>query len=160
MYWENILLFFAWIPHTIDVMHLKIKAGRYFYILSMLRHQIVGCGIPVAFMRTSSETRVPLDRWLEWLELSARLMETPTFIIDCSVSELAATKAAFDGLEIRFCPWLFFFFFSCTERLGEIVQRSNLMKVRNGELYVNCLNEIKRKFHTTLGQLSAGITRA
>lgn len=62
----------------------------------------------VAFMITSSETRVPPKRWLKWLKVNARLTESPTFMIDCSVTEVAGIRTAFDCPKIRYCHWHFF----------------------------------------------------
>lgn len=59
-------------------------------------------------MITSSETRVPLERFLKWLILNARLTDTSTFMIECSFIQVAAIKAAFDNREITLCYWHYF----------------------------------------------------
>ena len=84
------------------------RSRKAFLHTIVVRHSTAGCGVPVAFMITSSETRVPLERWLKWLKVNARLTESPTFMIDCSVTEVAGIKAAFNSPNIRFCHWHLF----------------------------------------------------
>lgn len=88
-------------------MPLMTKAERAFYII-VVRHSIVGCGVPVAFMIRSSETRFPLELWLKWLIGKSPLTETPNFMIECSMTEFTGIKAAFDYPNMRFCHWHFF----------------------------------------------------
>ena len=74
----------------------------------VVRHTAAGCGVPVAFMVMSSETRAPMELWLRWLKVNASMTESPTFMIDCSLTEIAGINATFDRLTICFCPWHFF----------------------------------------------------
>lgn len=63
---------------------------------------IAGCGVPVAFTITSSETRASVERLLNWMKVDARLTELPTHMIDLSVTEVAEIKAAFDCPKFRY----------------------------------------------------------
>lgn len=62
----------------------------------MVNYQIVGCGVFVASMIASSKTIISLKSKLKYLELNSRLIEISAFMIDCSVIEVTAIKAAFD----------------------------------------------------------------
>lgn len=84
------------------------RSRKAFLYTIVVRHSTAGCGVPIAFMITSSETRLPLERWLKWLKLNTHLTESPTFMIDCSVTEVAGINAAFESPKIRFCHWHFF----------------------------------------------------
>ena len=79
----------------------------------VIKYDDAGCGIPVAFMITSLETKVPLERWLRWLKEEVKFERNPVFMIDCSRTEVAAIRAVFEDPQIRFCHWHFFRALSC-----------------------------------------------
>lgn len=64
--------------------------------------------VPLAFLITDSETRVPLECWLKWLRVNSQLTETPTFMIDCSVTGVTGIKAMSYWSKFRYCQCPFF----------------------------------------------------
>lgn len=84
---------------------LNDSSRKAFLYTIVLKHDGAGCGVPVAFMVTSSETQEPLASWLIWLRQSVTLIRTPIFMIDCSKTEMAAINSAFEAPEIRLCYW-------------------------------------------------------
>ncbi len=84
---------------------LNDKGRKAFLYSIVVKHDEGGCGIPVAFMITSSETQRPLARWLMWLKQILPLHNTPIFMIDCSSTEMAAIGSVFIRPEIRLCYW-------------------------------------------------------
>ncbi|KAI1001640.1 hypothetical protein K3495_g6560 [Podosphaera aphanis] len=84
---------------------LNDKGRKAFLYSIVVQHDKGECGIPVAFMITSSETQRPLARWLMWLEQILPLQNTPIFMIDCSSTEMAAIGSVFIRPEIRLCYW-------------------------------------------------------
>ncbi len=86
--------------YALDDTHRK----AYLYTI-VVKHDVAGKGVPVAFMITSSEAQGPLASWLLWLKQSVNLVESPIFMIDCSKKEMAAITSAFNEPEIRLCYW-------------------------------------------------------
>ncbi|KAI0995090.1 hypothetical protein K3495_g13091, partial [Podosphaera aphanis] len=86
--------------YALDDTHRK----AYLYTI-VVKHDVVGKGVPVAFMITSSEAQGPLASWLLWLKQSVNLVESPIFMIDCSKKEMAAITSAINEPEIRLCYW-------------------------------------------------------
>ncbi|KAI0993531.1 hypothetical protein K3495_g14653 [Podosphaera aphanis] len=86
--------------YALDDTHRK----AYLYTI-VVKHDVAGKGVPVAFMITSSEAQGPLASWLLWLKQSVNLVESPIFMIDCSKTEMAAITSAFNEPEIRLCYW-------------------------------------------------------
>ena len=91
---------------------LESKRKAFLYSI-VIKHNDAGCGIPVAFMITSIETMVPIEIWLRWLKDIVPFEKCPTFMIDCSQTEVAAINAVFNEPIIRFCHWHFFRALSC-----------------------------------------------
>ena len=61
-----------------------LESSRAAFLHSIvIKHDGAGCGVPVAFMITSTETMEPLEEWLRWLNDTVPFVTTPTFIIDC-----------------------------------------------------------------------------
>lgn len=85
-----------------------LKSDRRAFLHSIvIKHEDVGCRIPVAFMINSSETMVPLEIRLSWLKDAMPINQTPTLMIDCSRTELAAIKSVFPNANNFFCRWHF-----------------------------------------------------
>ena len=84
------------------------RSRKVFLHTIVVRHSTAGCGVPVAFIITISETKVPLERWLKWLKVGAQLTESPAFMISCSVTEVTGIGTTFDCPKIRYCHWHFF----------------------------------------------------
>ena len=84
---------------------LENSERKIFLYTIVIKHDVAGCGIPVAFMMTTSEGQKPLVEWLSWLKTNLPLEGSPTFMIDCSRTEIAGISAVFTSPEIRLCHW-------------------------------------------------------
>ena len=71
----------------------------------VVKHDFAGCGIPVAFMVTNTETQNPIARWLTWLKECLQLPCNFNFMIDCSATEMAAISSVFGEPQIKLCHW-------------------------------------------------------
>lgn len=75
-----------------------LESSRAAYLHSIvIKNDDAGCGVPVAFMITSTETMEPLVEWLKWLKDAVPFVTTPIFMIDCSKTEVAAIKLCFQN---------------------------------------------------------------
>lgn len=71
----------------------------------LVKNDVAGFGVPVAFMITNSETQRPLASWLSWLRHRLQLPTSIIFMIDCSATEMAAIESSFGDPQIRVCYW-------------------------------------------------------
>lgn len=84
---------------------LEDRHRKAFLYTILVKHDVAGCGIPVAFMVTNSETQWPLAMWLNSLRVHSLLPTSPKFMIDCSATEIAAIESSFQAPQIRLCYW-------------------------------------------------------
>ena len=84
---------------------LEDRNRKAFLYTILVKHDAAGCGIPVAFMITDSETQRPLARWLTWLKKKSLIPIDPKIMIDCSATEMAAISSVFENPQIRLCHW-------------------------------------------------------
>ena len=65
---------------------LEDRNRKAFLFTILVKHDTAGCGIPVGFMITNSETQWPLARWLNLLREKYLMPLSPKIMIDCSAT--------------------------------------------------------------------------
>ena len=128
-----------------------LESNRKAFLHSIvIKHDDVGCGVPVAFMITSTETMLPLEEWLRWLNNAVPFERSPIFMIDCSKTEVAAIKSVFPESNIRFCHWHFFRALSsqANNKISVIDDRKSALKDFRGLLWSKSVDNFRELWTT------------